>query len=262
MDELITWFSKPENVINITGHALSTLLGALFAFLIGTMLYRHQKNHDNLGYLQYAISSLTAVSNNLYLFKKQFVLERYEEAVLIEGQLNNPEPNEQGIVNLEIREMTKVMFASSVDLNISLERMHFLTNRDPNVILILGVMASSIGSLNSIVFAINKYIDEMMKDTYEDGPPTFLVNITKNLLPQVDSTLYLVNKCIELLIMYGSIEYKGKMRIKGQTLTQKEYTSLKPDPIESWEERQWFRPKKAWYQTSWFAFCDRRKKTD
>lgn len=262
MENFINWFSEAKNLVSFFSQAFSTLLGAFIAFLLGIKLYKHQKNHENLGYLQYAISSLIAISNNLYLFKDQIVLERYREALEIEDQINNPNPDTKGIVNLEIKSMTVVMLTPGFHWQASMEKLNFLTNRDPNVILILGVMSSSVGALNSIISTINTYINEAMKGDHADTLPTFLIENTKNLNKQVDSAIYLVEKCIDLLITYGNHEYPRKMKITGHNLMNKQSINLKPDPISSWENRNWFPPKKDGTKKVFLDYVKPKKTTN
>ncbi|NQV46192.1 MAG: hypothetical protein HQ504_00270 [Rhodospirillaceae bacterium] len=248
MDDFYRWFSNFENVMELVGQTSSTLLGASLAFLFGLVLYRLQKKHENLGYLHFSISALSATINNLYLFKQQMVLERHEEALLIEDQMNNPVPNDQGIAYLDIKEMTMLIQVAIYEWSITPERLYFLVNRDPNIILLLGVSAASLGTLNGIILTLNDHIDECRKSVTEPPLPTYLISITKNLMKQVDSTIYLVEKCADLLVQYGQVEFKQALKIETTTFTDDAYKKLRPEPMESWESYTWLPKKKAWYQ--------------
>jgi len=233
---------------------VSTLTGALFAFWVGMSLYKRQQRAENLGYLQYAISCLMAVVNDIYLFKKQILLGRYAEAIAVEDQIANPQPDAQGIINLNMHEMWLSIEIAEFQWPVSMEKLSFITNRNPNVILLLGTMRSSIEALNGVIRRNNTHSEECRKANPQNQMRAlsladhavieYQISLIRALNEQTDSALYLTEKCEKLLIQFGWLEFCDGMKIKSSKLTDDSYEQLRPTPIESWEKYKWF-PQKS-----------------
>lgn len=254
LDNLAVWLFNGDNILSLSGSAISTLIGALLAFWVGMGLYKRQQRVESLGYLQYAISCLMAVVNDVYLFKKQIVVERHNEAIAVEKQIKYPQPDAQGVVFLNMNEIWLSIQTAEFQWPVSMEKLSFLTNRDPNVILLLGHMRSSVEALNGVIRTLNNHTEECRKtvpmgmrenmSAAERTAIEYQISMTKALMEQVDSALYLTEKCEDLLIKYGWLEFCGGMKIKSAIFTDNSLELLRPEPIESWENMKWF-PQKS-----------------
>ena len=246
MDKLIVWISKSENIIGLAGNLSSTFLGAGLAFWFGLKLFSYQKKQEHFGYLQFATTSLISTMNRLYSLKGQCVVGRVDEALKAKKIFNYM--SDDGAVNLHVRKMSLFIHATYFPWPIAHDRLHFLTKRDPNLIVLLGSAAGSIEQLKSIIFSINKTIENAMAEKGAKDPESILY-LTENTIllgENIDSSLYLVKKCISLLNTFGELEYKNKWKIRKVSVSKK-YQSLEPAPLEDWEDTEWFPRKKHWY---------------
>lgn len=228
---------------------LPTLTGALLAFIFGWALYKKQKYEENKAYFHYMLSVLCALKNHLYAIKEQVAQKRYEEYCNIKNQIEVSIQNNQ-ISHVQMRETANYMYGAEFMMPIDIEKLSFLTSRDPNLIILIGTLYDSVKSLNHIARDINNDIE---KHGWQDGDiksDRVLLTLEKSklLYEQLDSTIYLSEKVEELLIKYGVLEYKNKMKIRPFEFTDDKYKSLKPKPIESWENGyEWFPKKKRWW---------------
>lgn len=250
---LTSWLANPSNVLTMFGDIFSTFIAAALAFWFGKKLYQHQKHRENLGYLQYVVATLVGNRNHLYVFKLQMVLERYEEANDLVEQMENPKPDADGNSFYKIEKMSLFMHEPGTPWPITHEKLDFLANRDPNLFVILSTAASSVKTLNSMVVEINAFLTSARAAAPNTNDFNFLIQNTILLKKQTDSTIYLTDKCIELLCEYGRLEFKRDMKIVKSEFTNPNYAFLKPPPIESWEVTQWFPSKRN-------QFVDRVKK--
>lgn len=223
----------------------ATLIGALLAFLFGLKLYAHQQQRENHTTLHFFIASLTALSNNLYALKEQIVQHRYQESLDCERILETErEPK------LQIRHMSKYIYTEHFEWPIAQEKLGFLANPDPNVIVLTGVLNGSIKTLNKIINDINADVDGFLRGKEQFEPNALFMMIIKNklLYEQLDSTLYLTNILVDVLIKFGAIIFGKNMKIKTMELTHEKYKTIPPKPIESWEGYVWFPKKKKWWK--------------
>lgn len=232
---------------NILLPFITTFLGAILAFYSGLKLYKHQKNDDDKSYLLFAISHLGDLTSHLYSFKEQVALPRSTEAGQQQDKLELAIRNKQS-PHVQLRECAKFVYDGGFRVNLSIERLSFLADREPNLIIILGALFSAVGSLSLLAEDINKDIQNYLWDDDALRPDRALLTLQKNALlcEQVDSVLYLAEKCQALLLQFGQLQYGGKIKIKSFDLTDERYKKLKPPPIPSWENGyRWFPKKKG-----------------
>lgn len=229
----------------------ATLIGALLAFLFGIKLYSHQKKQENRITLHFLIASLTSLSNGLYSLKEQIVQHRYKECLrcreILEAEL---EPK------LQIQHMSKYIYSEHFERPIAREKLEFLASPDPNVIVLIGVLDGSLKTLNKMIEDINADVDGFLRGKEQFEPNALLVMmIIKNelLYEQLDSTLYLTEKLIDVLVKFGIKTFGKGMKIKKFELTHEKYKEIRPKPIESWEGYEWFPDKKKWWQFRMFT---------
>lgn len=223
------------------------MVGAFLAFYFGFKLYKKQKREENKSYLHYTTSALCYLNNQLYIFKKQIAVTRYNEARSLKEQIERGPPN-GNVLNLQFRETANYIYGADFELAIDMEKLEFLVSRDPNMIILLGTLISSVKSLNHVVKDINSEMSEYARQIESLNMPRIMLMLQKNqlLYEQLDSTLYLNEKFMDLLIKFGVLEYGKKMKIKSSAVIGKEYEQLKPAPIESWEDNyEWFPKKKS-----------------
>ncbi len=226
----------------------STLLGAVLAFVCAIFLYYKQKTQENMSYLQYAVSILGQLTSHLYVFKEQ-VQKRYNEV------LQQRKGYEQALAKgqdpyIQMVETGNYMYGAEFQLALSLEKLAFLVKRDPNLIILIGTLMDSVKSLNHIAIDINQEIEKYSSQNAVLNPMRILLLLRKNelLYEQLDSTIYLTEKASELLVQFGRLEYRQKMKIKSLEITDEKYKNLKPQPIESWEgDYKWFPERKRWW---------------
>lgn len=241
MQYFINYFSNPENVMAFLSHGSTVLISALLAFYLSFKLYMRQKRLENLNYLRYSIASLTYLVNNLYNFKRDIVKERYEEATQIDKKMNNHDSSKTETLELRIEHMSLFIHNNFYPWPLAQEQLQFLAARDPNLILILGTASLSVATLNSVIKEVNNNITEN-----KDASSLFyLISNTKLLKEQLDSTLYLVDKCIDLLIEYGQKEFRNKAKISSTFIRCSEDQKLKPPAIETWEKMDWLPAKQS-----------------
>ena len=231
------------------GEIFPTLIGAVLAFIFGWSLYKKQKHEENKAYLHYMLSILCSLKNHLYAFKEQVAQKRYDEYLEIKKQIDTSIQNNQD-PHVQMRATANYMYGAEFIMPISVEKLSFLTSREPNLIVLIGALVDSVRSLNHMVKDINNDIEKHSWGNSETKSDRVLLTLEKSrlLYEQLDSTMYLSEKLEELLIEFGRLEYKNKMKIKKPIeFTDKKYEVLKPKPIESWETGyEWF-PKKKWW---------------
>lgn len=243
-------------LIDFISKCLSTLVGAAIAFYFGFRLYKRQKREEHKAYLQYAVSVLGQLSSQLYVFKVM-VQKRYTESVEQTNKLESAKKNPQD-VHIEMRETGNYIFGADFDAAFTIERLDFLVKREPNLIILLGTLISSVKSLNHLVVSINQ---EMEKYAWQDGalnPSRMMLTFQKNklLYEQLDSTLYLTEKAMGLLIKFGTLEYKKDMKIKSSEITDEKYKLLKPKSIPSWEDDyKWFSKNPSYFRRKLCCLC-------
>ncbi|MFM8701283.1 MAG: hypothetical protein ACKOC1_07775 [Hyphomicrobiales bacterium] len=234
--------------LDFASQGFSTLLGALLAFLFGLVLYQKQKTHENMSYLQYAVSVLCQLTSHLYVFKED-VQKRYDEALQQRRNFETAAVTREN-VHIQMRETGNYMYGAEFQLALDLEKLAFLVKRDPNLIILLGTLMDSVKSLNHIAADINQEIVKYSSQETAVNPMLLLLSLRKNklLYEQLDSTLYLTEKAAGLLVQFGKLEYARRMKIKSFQLTDEKYKVLKPKPIKSWEDDyKWFPKKKRWW---------------
>jgi hypothetical protein len=104
--------------------------------------------------------------------------------------------------------------------------------------------------LNHIASHINHEIEQYSSEAAQLNIMRTQLMLQKNILlyEQLDITIYLTEKANNLLVRYGQLECRRKMKIKSFELTDDKYKALKPKPIESWEgDYNWFPKKKRWW---------------
>lgn len=226
---------------DVSAQIFATFLGALLAYFFGLKLYKLQKRQENIATLHFFISGLTSLSNNLYALKEQIVQHRYQECLKCKKILKTEEQP-----NLQIKHMSTYIYTDHFEWPIAKEKLEFISSPDPNVIVLAGVLNGSIKTLNAMVNDINTDVNGFIKGKDQFDPNALFMMITKNelLYEQLDSTLYLTKKLLDVLIKFGAVKFGKNMKIKTIELTHDKYKNIPPKPIESWEEYEWF-PKKG-----------------
>lgn len=230
---------------------LATFIGAILAFYYALRLAKLQQMDGESGTLNFYIASLTSLSNNLYVLKEQIVQHRYKEAQqcrnIIE-QHENPK--------LEIRHMSTYIFGGDFEWPLIPEKMEFLAKADPNIVVLAGVLRNSIKTLNTMIIDINEDTQRYIKGKIPDFN-NLVMMITKNelLYDQLDSSLYLTNKLVEVLMKYGVVRAGKGMKIKSVELIHEKYKVIMPKPIESWENHEWF-PKKKGFHHKFYKYAN------
>jgi hypothetical protein len=254
---LCTAHIQPDQVafpwLDFASQGSSTLLGAVLAFVFGWALYKKQKHEENKAYLHYMLSILCALKNHMYAFKEQVAQKRYEEYCQIMRQIETSIQNNQ-TPHIQMRDTANYMYGAEFMMPIDVEKLYFLTSREPNLIVLIGTLIDSVKSLNQITGDINNDIE---KHGWQDGGAKSdrifsTLEKSKILYEQLDSTIYLSEKAEKHLLQYGALEYKRKMKIqKPFEFTDDKYKALKPKPIASWEDGyEWFPKKKRWWNKS------------
>ena len=225
--------------------------GGSVAFYFGLKLYKKQKREENRSYLHYAISALSHLNNELYNFKKQIAVPRYNEARALKSQiLRGPSVSQLPVLRFE--ETVKYLYIGGFQSEIDMGKLDFLVSRDPNLIILLGSLISSVKSLNHVVSDINSEVSDYIRQTRSlDNMPSVMLMLEKNELLHtvLDNTIYLTEKFQSLLIEFGGREYGRKMIIQSTSVLGTEYEELKPEPIKSWEENYtWLPKKRSWWQ--------------
>ena len=128
----------------IAVEVLPTLGGGTLAFYIGFKLYKKQKKEENKAYLHYSASMLAYLNNNLYSFKYQIAQERYEEALKLKKELESSLQQNQQNNPLELRATAKYIYGADFQLSIKIEKISFLVEREPNLLILLGTLINSV----------------------------------------------------------------------------------------------------------------------
>jgi hypothetical protein len=220
---------------------VSTFLGAFIAFLFALFLYSLKKKAEHGTYLSYAISMLSAQATGLYSFKKDISEPRKPEIEDLEKQFSNI--NKQDVI-LRIREISQyISNGKNFTLPIDLEKLSFLADFDPNILVLFKVCLNASGDVDQLIDTCNLEISKCRDEKGRSHDVYMLLQINKQLLEQIDYTLVLVEKLQELLISFSKLEYKEYVIISEIQL-EKEYISLKPQRESSWHKLEYLSRKR------------------
>lgn len=231
---------EETNVLQeLTVQIASVFIGALLAFILTFLLYLIQRMRQNIEYLQYAIADICSISSYLYSFKFN-AIGRFQEAEEVEKAIGSSPSS------IHTNEIGRYIHGAKFNSSISLERVSFLVNQDPNIIALLSAMIRSANTLSSMVSSMNDEIsvcrnkDEQLKikDVH------FICLQNKMLSGQLDETMYLVEKSMEVLTLYGKCVFGKSMRIKDIKLLDEKYEALRPPVMDSWERGWHIKPKR------------------
>ena len=210
------FFLKFGQIINL--HELfNTFLGAALAFLFALFLYLFQRKSNDGSYLSYAISYFTAQSNGLYSLKEQALQDRQNEISKLQGQFQKIG---QANIKLELREISKHLTNYSFASNeINLEKLSFLSDYDPNLIILIKTCLNANHGVDQIIEACNLQI-QTTKECFDDDKKSLneidlLMKQNINLIEQVDYALFLLEKTQEVLIDFSKYEFKHFVKITG-----------------------------------------------
>ena len=210
--------------------AAGAFVGALAAFCFNFWLQRKKQREENLAYLIFARASLIAFTNNLYLFKRQFVMPRVEAA----QKIKSPKDSLKTDGKDEQRILRERLYNGQYDWPFAIERLGFIAQRAPDIIEVISSGSYSTETLKNVVISINDLIDAQ-----GSGGETNFTNSAEKLDDQVNKVLRPAEKSIKLLAKAEEVIFKSRTDIEG---VDPKYHDLKPTFPEDWEEKNWFLP--------------------
>lgn len=211
--------------------AVGAFVGAFTAFCFNFWLQRKKQREENLTYLRYSASRLVTFTDNLYLFRRPFVEERVKAAEERKKQTAPPRLNEAG----KHRVLLERIHNGQYDWPFAIEKLNFIADRDPNVIRLVSMGSYAVETLKNVVISINDLIDAQGANGEKD-----LIKIIKRLNYQVNTTLYLAEKSIELLGATGWVVFKSDINIEGIDPKLQKPKPGVPERLKKWEDTDWF----------------------
>tara|TARA_Y100000780_G_scaffold211112_2_gene210157 strand:- start:350211 stop:350936 length:726 start_codon:yes stop_codon:yes gene_type:complete len=233
----------------------STLVGAVLAFYFGLGLYKRQKKQENISYLHHCIAALSQLNNHAYGFKKQVVMDRKNEAISVFLILNGHIPL-TAPTKLSISNNSNYIFSGTFKHGLSIERLSFIAEHSPNILILIGSLINSVEKLNLMVDEINSEILSLM-DRNEPLPlerVKFILQRGLLLSEQVDELISFNEKTLKVLISFGYKRYRKNMSISKSDIIE-EYEEFRPAPLKGWgDDSGWISTKRpVWHKLyKWF----------
>jgi hypothetical protein len=196
-------------------------LGAIFAFILAFFLYAYQKKAQEGQYLSFTISYIISQTSQLYCLKKDHLISRVSEVTELQKRIINREEA------LEIKEIANVLSnPQHSSSNINLEKLSFLADFDPNLLVLTKAALDADSGVNEIINNCNLQIREVKKSE-ELAEIWLLTCFNKCLYDQVDYALALMAHTQKQLIEYSKNEFQYYTIIKNFTIDKK-YKKLTP----------------------------------
>ena len=249
-----TW----ESVLAITNSAfliqmLSTFMGGILAFFSGWLLYQKQKKDSDvqkkdaeIAELHFSLTSLSTLLQELYSLKKQMLQPRYEECLHLEKKLQKEQSTPH-----EIQQLSTYIYAGSFEYPIEHRHIYSVSSMEPQLISLSLMAENTLKTLKKIIHDVNIECNRLFKNEkslscYNKRDLQIIIIYNKALYKNLDYTIYLVELLIDVLIRFGHIKCKKSMKFTKFEIGD-EYKKLRPKPIESWHNYNWFPEKKKWW---------------
>lgn len=210
-------------------------------------MYRTQKRINDAFYLNYAIACLVSHTGKLYCFKKDINQPRLADIQTIQDGLtkiythqSNGE-NEEDKIKIEIKELGKFIASKTGELPITIEKLSFISEYDPNLIIILKSTIDACSEIDLMTEKTNIQIECTRKD-FEINNIHLLGELHKVLFEQIDYCLYMLEKIQKELLKLSKSQFQEYAYINKIDILE-EYSKLRPPPEPSWESYE-YKPKK------------------
>jgi len=206
---------------------LQTFLGAFLAFLFAGIAYNLQRKKEAATYAKYCVAIISSRINNIVNLKKGVLLKRKKECEILD---NNK--------SIQISHISKKLLQENYNLLITIEKLSFISSYNPNIVCLLINTIESCHDLSITVKECNRTFDLCYNELNEKNLD-MLIKVNKSLFDQTETTHYLLQKSSEVLFNFSKSHFNQRKYLSGIKLSNEDWRSFKPEPIESYEKEDW-----------------------